>query len=342
MRDFVPHPLLRGGHLMTLAGALLPRRTPRLPPAQERLFETEPGTKLLAKCHWQAKRDSPVLVLVHGLEGSCESGYMRGTAEKAFLRGFHVVRLNQRNCGGSDRLTPTVYNSGLSGDYQTVLQELIAQDGLKFICFAGYSMGGNLVLKMAGELGNGAPPELAAVCGVCPTMELAACVDAIELPENRIYQRHFVRRLKVRMRRKARNFPGRFDLSAMDRIRTIREFDDAITAPNSGYRNAVDYYERASAMRSARQIAVPALVLTAQDDPIVPFSLFAGRAIAENPQISFEAPEFGGHCSFISCWPGWERYWAEARIVEFCEQAVRRAREATLQDQPRTATKRPD
>ncbi len=107
MRPFVPHPLLRQRHVMTLAGALWPRRTPRLPKAQERLFEVEAGTQILAKCHWQAKRESPTLVLVHGLEGSSESSYMRGAAEKAFLSGFHVVRLNQRNCGGSDRLTPT-------------------------------------------------------------------------------------------------------------------------------------------------------------------------------------------------------------------------------------------
>ena len=172
MRPFVPHPLLRQRHVMTVAGAFWPRRTPRLPQAQERLFEVEAGTQILAKCHWQSKRDSPTLVLVHGLEGSSESGYIRGAAEKAFLSGFHVLRLNQRNCGGSDRLTPTVYNSGLSGDFRAVLEELISRDGLRDICFAGYSMGGNLVLKMAGELGAAAPAELMAVCGICPTPNL--------------------------------------------------------------------------------------------------------------------------------------------------------------------------
>src|SRR6202166_2313590 len=208
MKTFVPHPLLRNAHLMTLAAALLPRNTRLLPRAEPRLFEVQPGTKLLAKCHWQPQpRESPALVLVHGLEGSSESGYMRGAAEKAFLSGFHVLRLNQRNCGGSDPLTPTVYNSGLSGDFRAVLEELIARDGLRDICFAGYSMGGNLVLKMAGELGATAPAELTAVCGICPTAELAVCVDAIAQPENRFYQRHFMRRLKARMRRKARLFP---------------------------------------------------------------------------------------------------------------------------------------
>ncbi len=193
-----------------------------------------------------------------------------------------------------------------------MLEELITRDGLRNICFAGYSMGGNLVLKMVGELGAAAPAELTAVCGICPTLELAVCVDAISRPGNRFYQTHFVRRLKARMRRKARLFPGKFDLSGLDRLQTIREFDDAITAPHSGYRDAVDYYERASAVRSTGQISVPTLILTAKDDPIVPFSLFAASAIRDNPRIGLEAPEHGGHCSFISCWSGWERHWSES------------------------------
>lgn len=309
---------------MTLAGALWPRRTSRLPQAEDRLFETEPGTRLLAKCHWQANRDSPTLVLVHGLEGSSNSPYVRGTAEKAFLSSFNVIRINQRNCGGTDRLTPTVYNSGLSEDYLAVLEELISRDRLRAICFAGFSMGGNLVLKMAGELRAAAPKELIAVCGICPTIELAACVDAIERPRNRLYQVNFVRQLKARMRRKSQLFPGRFDLSKLHRVRTIREFDDVITAPNSGYLGAADYYERASAARSMNQISVPTLILTAQDDPIVPYALFAPSGIDSNPHIAFEAPEHGGHCSFISRWSGWERYWAEARVVEFFRETVKR------------------
>jgi len=316
---------------MTVAGAFWPRRSPRLPAAQERLFEVEAGTRILAKCHWQAKRDSPTLVLVHGLEGSSESSYMRGAAEKAFLSGFHVLRLNQRNCGGSDALTPTVYNSGLSGDFRAVLNELITRDGLRDICFAGYSMGGNLVLKMAGELGATAPAELIGVCGICPTLELAVCVDAIARPDNRLYEIHFMRRLKARMRRKARLFPGKFDLSVLARLRTIREFDDVVTAPHSGYRDAADYYERASAVRSSQQISVPTLILTAKDDPIVPFSLFAAPAITGNSRIALEAPEHGGHCSFISRWSGWERHWAEARVVEFCREIAQRSSAGRLE-----------
>jgi len=319
VKGFEPHRWLRNKHLMTLAGALLPRRTPGLRRADDRLFEVEPGTRLLARCHWQREpRRSPTLALVHGLEGSSESGYIRTLAAQAFAAGFNVLRINQRNCGGTERLTATLYNSGLSTDFRAVLLELIERDRLKQIFFAGYSMGGNLVLKMAGELGAAAPRELRGVCGVCPTLDLAACVDAIERPENWLYQLRFVRDLKSRMRRKAKLFPGQFELNGLSRVRTLREFDDAITAPCSGYRGAADYYERASAMRVAHRIAVPTLIVTSKDDPVVPFESFGGPEIAGNPKIRVTATELGGHCAFISRTSGAERYWAEARVLEFC------------------------
>jgi len=321
VNQFQPHRLLRNAHLMTLAGALLPRRAPVLPRAQDRLFEVESGTRLLARCHWQPQpRRSPALALVHGLEGSSQSGYMRGLAAAAFAAGFSVLRINQRNCGGTERLTPTLYNSGLSADFRAILFELIEHDALPRIFFAGFSMGGNLVLKMAGELGDAAPPQLRGVCGICPTLDLAACVDAIARLENRLYQRHFVRRLKSRMRRKARLFPGRFELNGLGRVRTVREFDEQITAPCCGYAGAAEYYQRASALRVIDRIAVPAFIVTSQDDPVVPFEAFRAPQIAGNPHIQLLAPEFGGHCAFISRSRGAERYWAEARVVEFCSR----------------------
>jgi predicted alpha/beta-fold hydrolase len=326
VKGFEPHRLLRNAHMMTLAGAFLPRSTPGLR-AEDRLFEVEPGTQLLARCHWQREpRRSPTLAVVHGLEGSSESAYMRGLAAQAFAAGFNVLRINQRNCGGTDGLTATLYNSGLSSDFRAILLELIERDALQRIFFAGYSMGGNLVLKMAGELGAAVPPELRGVCAVCPTLDLAACVDAIARPQNRLYQRHFVRNLKARMRRKAKLLPGQFQLNGMGRIRTVREFDDAITAPKCGYGNARNYYQQASARRVAARIAVPTLIITSQDDPVVPFEAFEASEIAGNPHIRILAPEFGGHCAFISRSSGPERYWAEARTLEFCIEQLRGAR----------------
>jgi predicted alpha/beta-fold hydrolase len=321
MTPFEPHPLLRNAHVMTLAANFWPRRLARLSRPTERLLEVEPGSRVLAQCHWQPERQRhPTLVLVHGLEGSSESSYMLGIAEQALAAGFNVLRLNQRNCGGTEHLTPTLYNSGLSGDCRAVLMELVEREALAEIFFAGYSMGGNLVLKMAGELGSGAPQQLRGVCAVAPAIDLAACADAIALPQNFIYEWHFLRGLRRRLRRKARLFPGRYPLDGVARVRTLRQFDDVITAPHCGYRDAVDYYYRASAIRVVAQIRVPTLVVTAQDDPFVSFASFRDPALAANPHITLVAPPQGGHCGFVSRHPGDERFWAEARLVEFCRQ----------------------
>jgi predicted alpha/beta-fold hydrolase len=318
MDTFESHPLLRNPHAQTLVCAFLPRRFPRLPRSISREFETEPGTRIRGECHWQAKpQEHPPLVLVHGLEGSSQSGYMLGLAERAFAAGWNAVRLNQRNCGGTESLTPTLYNSGLSGDYRAVLTELIERDALPEIFFAGYSMGGNLVLKMAGDLGAAAPPQLRGVAGVCACIDLARCADALALPANFLYERHFVRNLKSRMRRKVRLFPGKFDLGPLAHVRSVREFDDVITAKYCGFRDAADYYERSSALRVASEIRVPTLIVTAQDDPFVPFATFSDPALADNPHLRILAPEHGGHCAFVSRHTGAERFWAEARVMDF-------------------------
>lgn len=321
MKDFLPHPALRNAHWMTLAAALWPRRFPLLPASQSRLFEVEPGTRVRGECHWQRHpAEHSSILLVHGLEGSSESGYMLGTAEKAFLAGFNVVRLNQRNCGGTEHLTETLYHSGRSEDLRAVAAELAEHDGLPEIFVAGFSMGGNLALKMAGELGDAAPRELRGFAAVAPSFDLAACARALEEPRNFVYERHFVRRLKRRMRRKARLYPDRYAAvrnGGLRGIHSVREFDDAITAPFSGFQGAEDYYARASAVGVAGKIGRPTLILTAQDDPFVPFESFARPEVLENPKIRLLATRHGGHCGFISAKDGAERFWAEARLVEF-------------------------
>ncbi|HEY4741024.1 MAG TPA: alpha/beta fold hydrolase [Candidatus Acidoferrales bacterium] len=319
MKEFQPAFLLRNPHLMTMAGAFWRRSFPFLPAAEPREFETEPGTRVLAKCHWQTEpRRHSTIALLHGLEGSSESGYMRGIAEKAFREGFNVIRVNQRNCGGTDHLTPSLYNSGLSNDMRAIVAELIAQDKLPEIFVVGFSMGGNLVLKMAGEMADSAPPELRGVIAVCPAANLAACADALNERQNIIYQRHFVRSLKKHTRFKAGLFPERYPLNGLDGVRTVREFDDAITAKFCGYRDADDYYYRASALRVADAIRVPTIIISAQDDPIVPIQTLRDVTLTSNRHITIVTPQYGGHGGFISRESGDERFWVEARIVEYC------------------------
>mgnify|MGYP003350873798 FL=1 len=320
---FTPPILLRNTHLMTLAPRYWPRDTSlRQIPQCERLFTTEPGTQLLGFCHWQPQRTgSPTVVLVHGLEGCADSHYMRGIAAKAYRCGFNVVRMNQRTCGGTEHLTPTLYNSGLSSDYREIVCELAAVDGLTRIWLAGYSMGGNLVLKAAGEMGE-TVPAFAGVVAVCPNIDPTQCVAALEQPRNWIYHQHFLSRLKARMTRKARLFPGKWDLRAMGAMKTISQFDDYYTAHDGGYRDGADYYDRAGARHVLNGIAVPALIITAQDDPFIPYSLFTGPELTGQRSIALLAPRHGGHCGFFSpSHNGEDSYWAENRIVEFVSRA---------------------
>jgi predicted alpha/beta-fold hydrolase len=317
---FQPHGLLKNGHAMTIASAFVRRRFD-LPSAEDRLFQVDPESRILGRCHWQPgkKRTAPVIAILHGLEGSSESNYVCGIAEKAFRRGFHAVRLNQRNCGGTELLTPTLYNSGMSGDYRAVLEELANGDGFERVFFAGYSMGGNLVTKMAGEFGDAVPEALGGVCVVCPAMDLGACADALERRDNFFYQRHFVKGLMGRYARKAELFPKRYPRNGFGVVRSVREFDNKITAPQFGYRDAQDYYDAVGAKKVVAQVRVPMLMITAQDDPFVPYELFLRANPGQNPAIRFLTPEHGGHCGFISNHSGAERFWAEQRIVEFCD-----------------------
>lgn len=322
-KKFEPHALLKNGHLQTMASAFV-RRSFALPAQEERLFRVDPESQVKGICHWQPgkRRELPVIVAVHGLEGSCDSNYLRGIAEKSCARGFHAIRLNQRNCGGTERLTPTLYNSGMSSDYRAILLELIAE-GFQNIFFAGYSMGGNLVTKMAGEFGGNAPKELRGIAAVCPALDLSACADALEESQNYFYQRHFVKGLLERYRRKVELFPARYSKNGFGPIRTVREFDDAITGPAFGFKDAEEYYEASGAKRVIADLKVPLLLITAKDDPFVPFDSFARAGVEANPMVRFVAPDHGGHCAFISKWEGNERFWAEQRIVEFVANVMR-------------------
>lgn len=320
--SYVPKRGLRNGHLMTVYCWWRKRAYPRLPPAADRYFDVENGTRVLAHCYWQpVPSQHPVLLGLHGLEGSSSAHYMLGIAEKAFTAGFSVVLLNQRNCGGTEHLAPGLYHSGLTADADHVLRELASRDGISRAVVAGYSLGGNLALKLAGDYGAAPPALLRAVCAVSPIVEVSACVHALERPSNLIYQWNFVKGLRARMRRKAAHHPEAFPLERLPSVRTVRQFDETFTAPHFGFQGAEDYYHRASAMRVAEHISVPALIIAAADDPFVPASLFDAPALRRNPHITTLVTRHGGHCGFLSDpGPDDDGYWAESAVVRFASQ----------------------
>ena len=298
---------------------------PREIPITARLFTVAPESQLLGYCHWQPDpKRRPTLIFVHGLEGDSGSHYMLGIAQKAWRRGFNVVRLNQRNCGDTEHLSAGLFHSGLTADAAHVVHELTVVDGLPAIAVSGYSLGGNLALKLAGEYGAHPPKTLVAVAAVSPIVEIGECTRALERRENLLYQWNFVKDLKRRMRRKEQHQPGRFDLSALDSVKTVRGFDDTYTAPHFGFRGAEDYYYRASAMRVIDRIRVPALIITSEDDPFVPSQPFHDAKITGNAHIDLRLSAHGGHCGFVGARSAADDgYWAENEIVEFVTRNLR-------------------
>lgn len=313
---FVPRRFLRNGHAQTLVGNFLPRKN-ALPEPEEQLFNVEEGVQVLCHCHWQRDPERhPTVIIVHGLEGSSLSQYVIGTGNKAWVAGMNVVRMNMRNCGNTERLTPTLYHSGLSSDVAAVIRLLIDQKKLKTIAAVGYSMGGNLVLKMAGDWGSDAPVEVKAVAAVSPAADLGASADAMHEPANLIYEWKFLFSLMRRYKRKSALFPDRYR-KVVRFPRSIREFDDVITAPYCGFAGAQDYYTRAAAARVLDRIAVPTLVIHAMDDPFIRLLPETRAKMLANPNITFIETAHGGHCAFLSTPNGHDGRWAELQIVSF-------------------------
>jgi predicted alpha/beta-fold hydrolase len=319
---FTPRRLLRNAHLQTLAGNYL-RRKAVLPLPEDELIEVEPArddmprSRVLCQSHWQAEPAPNTMLLVHGLEGSSHSQYVRGNAARFYAAGWNVVRMNMRNCGGTERESPTLYHSGLSGDVLAVVRHYQRTRDAQAWSLVGYSMGGNLVLKLAGDLAEAAAPLLRAVVGISPAMDLGPSADALHEPGNRVYEWKFLRGLRRRYARKCQLFPEIYDARSMLGVRTLREFDDRITARYSGFSDADDYYHRAASARVAGRIAVPTLVLHALDDPFVRMLPATRTALLENPQTHLVETEHGGHCAFLAPATDYDGYWAERLLYDF-------------------------
>jgi hypothetical protein len=314
--------------MQTLAAYFLPRRI-QLPKAEKRLIAVEPGVPVLCYCYWQQDRQNALTIIVlHGLEGSTDSQYMRGVARNGLAAGMNVVLMNQRNCGGMDHCAPTLYNSSRSGDIEAVARHVVERDGVSSFVLAGFSMGGNLVLKLAGEWGSEGPAQFRGVAAVCPAMDLAASADALHEPANRLYEYYFLLQLFRRFRRKARLFPTDFDASRLRGVSTLREFDDRVTAYYCGFTGAEDYYARAAAANVIGQIAMPALIIHAANDPFIRVLPETRRKILSNPNITYLETADGGHCAFLgerneAASDYGSRYdgrWAEREVVEFARQ----------------------
>ncbi len=324
MSPFVPPRFLRNGHLQTIVGNLLPR-TYSLPEPESQLIEVEPSNShgasfVLCHCHWQpaeVRSQRLTMIIVHGLEGSSSSGYVLGNSARALAAGCNVVRMNMRSCGDGEAFSPSIYHAGRSEDVAMVMAELACTYLIRSFALVGYSMGGNLVLKLAGERGAAAPPYLKAVVGVSPLMDLAASSAALYEPQNRLYESRFLSEVLKRFRHKIELYPGLYTAEGLDKIGTVRQFDDKVVARYGGFTGADDYYHSVASSNWAQDITVPTLILHALDDPFIRMTPETRAKLVSNPRVMLVETRHGGHCAFLSLEPGDAGYWAERTLLDF-------------------------
>jgi predicted alpha/beta-fold hydrolase len=269
--------------------------------------------------------NAPRLLLLHGLEGTIASVYLLGTLAEARTRGWAVDVLIFRTCNGEMNRARRLYHSGETTDLDVVVRRLIQANPEQPLVAAGFSLGGNVLLKWLGEQGAGVPLQLRGAAAVSVPYDLERGSRHIEQGFARIYGRHFMRTLRTKARAKLRTYPDLFDSAALDRARTLFDFDDAVTAPVHGFRDARDYYSRSSSINFLSRIRRPTLLLGARDDPFLPADVLdeVATKAERNSCLHLEFHRRGGHVGFVSGRnPFRPRYYAEWRVVDFLARLV--------------------
>lgn len=272
--------------------------------------------------HWlqpdSAERagETPTVVLLHGLEGNARRQYMLGMARAFFRQGWNAVNVNYRGCSGEPNRRPFSYHSGATGDLRTVLDHL-TRSGRMVRALVGFSLGGNLALKYLGEDPDGVLPTLKAVVAFSAPVDLASGERQLRRRGNCLYRRRFLRKLSVKIRQKAAQFPQEVDPAPLDRIRTLKDFDDVYTAPLSGFAGADDYYHRCSSRQFLPRIGLPSLLVSAADDPFLGPECYPEDEARASRHFHLEIPRHGGHVGFRQAGP---QYWSEQRAVRFVSE----------------------
>jgi predicted alpha/beta-fold hydrolase len=312
---FEPHPWVRGGHRQTIVGRYLPGPRVRLPSTHHEI-DTGDGDRLSVLDSVPPGSASPAVpsaILVHGLGGCARSPYILRVASRFLRLGVRVVRMNLRGAGSGFGLARGIYHAGRTDDLRRVVEWVADRNPGAPIALVGFSLGANLVLKLAAEAADRPLDGLDAVLAANPPLDLAACCRHIQRPGNRIYDRNFVRLLRAEVARLHRAFPelGPVDLT---QVKTLFDFDDRYTAPRNGFAGADDYYARCSAGPSIPRIRVPGLVVHAEDDPFIPAGPF--RVVRFPESLALELIPGGGHLGYFSRnrWGG-DRRWLDGRLT---------------------------
>jgi predicted alpha/beta-fold hydrolase len=304
-------PLVRNPHLQTILAHYWKRPDAAEFPIHRRLFRTEPDVQVLVLSQRPTGEARGEIVMVHGLEGSGEAGYIRSLSAAAVRAGYAAHRFHMRSCGGTESLCRTLYHAGLTSDLAEVLRQMRAEDR-KPAFLVGFSLGGNVVLKLAGELGDAAGGLLRGVCAVSTPLDLGACARRIADADNYLYEARFVRRMCARL-----CATGRYRSEDFRGLRTIVELDERITAPSFGFGNAENYYRTQSSISYLKGIRVPSLLIQAQDDTFIPFAIFQSPEVRDNRRLELVFTDCGGHLGFLGRRP--HRFWLDDAIMEWIE-----------------------
>jgi predicted alpha/beta-fold hydrolase len=320
---FHPHPLSAGGHRQTLIGYWRRRPLRWTLPVEDVVVETGEDARILLRATWQEgpREAHPALLLVHGLGGCDSSSYNLATGMLAYRRGWHVVRINLRGAGDGLALCARLYHAGLDQDIFAALHYLASVTPHQAI--AGFSLGGNLTLLAMARGKQALPSGLRAAAAVSPPLDLAACADALERLSNRLYRNDYLKGLRRNYRLRQRLRPDLYEAGRERGCRTIRQFDQAITAHYGGYEDAADYYSRASSGPHLTEVSRPVLILAAEDDPLIPAQSVAHWPLPASGLVRREMPTTGGHVGFVAATTAPGRFWAAQRVLEFLESFVR-------------------
>jgi len=317
VHPFEPAPWLPGPHLQTVGGKLL-RPRPPLELTRVRL-DTPDDDFLDLDLAPDPDPQGPVVLILHGLEGSTGRGYVRLAMHELGRRGILAVGMNFRSCSGEPNLRPRFYHSGETGDLAFVVTELRRRYPGRPLGALGFSLGGNVLLKYAGELGDDASERFGALATISVPFDLTAGTQAIETGAmGRLYTHYFLRSLHRKTRAKEALLDELLDLETVMAARTLREYDDAATAPLHGFPGAARYYREASSARFLHRIRVPTLLLQSTDDPFLPLEALPREQMAENPHLLPALTTGGGHVGFVGGAGPWRpRFWAESEAARY-------------------------
>lgn len=308
--EYTPPAILFNAHLETIYPALFRRVNFALPKTQ--LIPTPDDDFLEIALH--QKKSDKLIIILHGLEGNMDRPYIRGMARACSLAGFDVLTWNFRGCGNAMNKQLRFYHSGATDDLDTVINFAASAYNYNEINLIGFSLGGNITLKYLGEKRDRRQVVKTAVAISVP-MDLKTSCEKISLPVNSIYSTRFLKRLKNKIISKSKLRTG-ITITGIEKIATLKDFDDRYTAPLHGFSDALDYYQRCSSIHVVNDITIPTLIVNAKNDPFLSPECYPGEKLKNHPYVRFESPERGGHVGF-ACFRNDGLYWSEARAIKF-------------------------